>query len=321
MFAVRSVAFFACFSLFASLVACGGAPIEEVEPSSGGEQGDAGPKDDTAPEDDADASPPDPCATTTCPSHATCTVVDGAATCPCDTGYLAWKDACSPDADEDGLSEDEELELAKELAPVLIFDEDEKLSARRTYFAVAPTADGGRSVYYAHGYFEDGGATLGITKHVGDSEFVVVTRKSTGETSLFLSAHYEASSDASAWHPLSKFEKAWVDGRERPVVFVALRKHANYVDIASCEKAAYTLDTCSRGSSELVPVLADRNLGQSTAPLIDEVVLDGRREWFWTDVPFCGWKVDGDQTADRKDCTPPANSYGRQLRAWETNTL
>jgi hypothetical protein len=320
----RRAAIFACITFFSALSACGGSAADgSVEPTDdGGPTGDGagdGAGDDAAME--AEAPPPDPCASAACPTHATCKVVDGAATCPCDTGYLSWKDGCSIDADKDGISEDEELAVATELAPVMVFDTGETLSARRTHFAVSPTADGGRSVYYAHSYFDDGGSVLGITKHLGDSEFIVVTRNAAGDVSLFLSAHYKASTDASQWYPLSKFEKQTVGGVSRPVVFIALRKHGNYPDLATCEAGAYHLDTCSRGLSELVPVVADRNLGQSSAPLLDDVEFNGNHEYYWTDAPFCGWHVAGGLTADRSGCTPPENAYGRQLRAWETGML
>lgn len=309
----------ACFALGVTLSACGGAPADEA-PTETTPAVDSGAS-DTA---DVDASPPDPCASAKCTAHSTCTVVDGAATCPCDKGYLPWKSACSPDADEDGISEDEELEVASQLAPVLVFDTDEKLSDRRTHFAVTPTTGGGRTVYYAHGYYKDGGSTFGVTSHLGDSEFVVVTRAPGGDTQLFLSAHYQASTDASKWYPLSKFEKQTVDGVSRPVVFVALNKHGNYPDLATCEAGAYRTDTCSRGKSEVVPVLPDRNVGQSWKPLIDEESVDmpdTRREWFWTDVRFCGWQIVGGATADRSGCAPAENSYSRQMRAWESGTL
>lgn len=320
MFPRRDAAHALCVGLLVTLSACGGATPEVTETPAG----DAGPTSDAESGGELDAPPADPCASAKCPSNSTCKVVDGAATCPCDKGYLSWKDACSADADEDGLSEDEEFELAKELAPVLVFDTDEKLTDRRTHFAVTPTTGGGRSVYYAHAYYKDGGATFGVTQHLGDSEFIVVTRAASGDTQLFLSSHYKASTDASQWYPLSKFEKKVVDGVTRPVVFVALRKHGNYPDLATCEAAAYRTDTCSRGKSEVVPVVADRNVGQSWKQLIDEVVLempDARREYFWTDVRFCGWQIAGGPSVDRKDCAPLVNSYGRQMRAWETGTL
>ncbi len=295
--------------------------------AAGGDPSDASPVEDAPPpeETSVDTAPPDPCATAACPAHATCKVVDGAATCPCDKDYLAYKSGCSIDEDDDGLSEDEELDVAKALAPVLVFDKNETLTARRSYFAVAPLADGGRTVFYAHGYFEDGGATFGVTAHVGDSEFVVVSQPKTGEPSLFLSSHYKASTDASVWVPLSKLEKTTTsDGVRRPLVFVAYRKHANYQDVATCEAGAFYTDTCSRGAMQIAEVLADRNVGQSSKPLLDDVVVsspEARHEYFWSDVRFCGWQVPGDAKADRTKCAPLANAYGRELRAWETGML
>ncbi len=190
---------------------------------------------------------------------------------------------------------------------------------------MTPGAGGGRSAFFAHGYYNDGGSILGVTSHLGDSEFIVVTRSATGETHLFLSAHYQASTDASAWYPVSAFETAITpDGRTRPAVWVAYSKHGNYPDLATCDAGALHTDSCGRGTLEAVPVEAARNLGQSWSVLVDSAPLDmpdRRTEYFWTDARFCGWQVVGGLTADRSGCAPLVNSYVRELVTWESGML
>jgi hypothetical protein len=269
----------------------------------------------------------DPCDLVTCPANSTCTVTSQGAECPCDQGYLAYGGGCSPDADLDGVSEDEELVFAQEMAPVMQFDTGEIYQGRRTYWAVTSVGGGGRAVFYALSYYQDGGETLtGLTAHLGDSEFITALRTPGNEDYYFLSAHFAASTDASRWVPRSALATVTgPDGVDRPLVWIADYKHGNYPDESSCEAGALYTDTCDVGTQELVEVAPDRNLGQSWAPFLDDVTLvtDGtlNTEWYWTPVRFCGWQLSGDATADRSGCAPDANDYGTEMTLWENGML
>jgi hypothetical protein len=269
----------------------------------------------------------DPCALATCPANSTCTATSSGVECPCDPGYLPYNSGCSPDADQDGVSEDEELAFAEEMAPVLQLDTGEIYEGRRSYWAVTSVSGLGRAVFYALSYYQDGGETLtGLTAHLGDSEFITALRTPAGEDYYFLSAHFQASTDASRWVPRSAMAStSAVDGVDRPIVWVAEYKHGNYPDESTCEAGALYTDTCSVGAQELVEVAPDRNLGQSWAPFLDDVTLDTagslNTEWYWTPVRFCGWQIAGDATADRSGCAPDANDYGTELTLWERGML
>lgn len=290
--------------------------------STAGDGGAADARADVAP----DAAPADPCASVTCPENGSCVVELGVAACVCDEGHVPFEERCDPDLDADTLSDVQEHVIAQELAPTLLFGNDESFPTRESHWAVAPTTDGGVTAYYALAYHEDGGDGVFHTlRHLGDTEFIVVAVDGEGAVWVYLSAHWAASTDASAWYSIDAFEIDIERGPSHVIVWVGENKHANYPDDATCERGAYRTDSCSRGWVEPVDVRPDRNLGQSWAPFVDQVDLTiggtVRTEWFWTESRFCGWQVASLDDAERGDCTELVNAYAIQLEAWELGEL
>ncbi len=140
-----------------------------------------------------------------------------------------------------------------------------------------------------------------------------------------MSGHYKALSDSSAWYDAADLAFDTSDGLAHPLAWVAIWKHANYATIEACDKGAFFMDKCDNGWIERAEVREDANLGSDQVPLIDEVlqVQSGTSlyEYYWTDLPFCGWMVASKQLSDRGDCVPEANSYQRQLTDWLDGAL
>lgn len=265
-----------------------------------------------------------PCSTVRCPANSTCLVSGNTAQCACNQGYVVVGQECLADLDEDGLADRQEAVFAASVAPILAFSAQEGFRDRFSYWAVR--RNGNRiSVFYALAYVQDGGdPLLGLEAHKGDSEFIVLDFVSDGSGGTtfdraFLSAHYGVSlTDQSTWY---RQELSFRQDSLGPhaIIWVGENKHANYPDPVTCEAGGLGFDTCDAGSAEFVEVLPDRHLGNSRKPLIDMVAHAGGVDYFWSDQPFCGWQVP--VTGSRVDCVPPANSYARELWAWEQGAL
>jgi hypothetical protein len=268
--------------------------------------------------------PNDSCSTIYCPANSACVVSAGAAQCACNQGFILIGQQCLADRDEDGLADSWEAEFAASVAPRLMFSALEGFKSRFSYWAVGQT--GSRlSVFYALAYVQDGGEPdlLGLTGHMGDSEFIVLdfVVDANGNATFdraFLSAHFMASTDVSRWYrgELSFFQDSL---GPHPIIWVARDKHGNYPDQATCDAGGLGFDTCDAGFAEFVEIAPERNLGHSWTPLIDRVDRAGGVDFFWTDLPFCGWQVSA--TGSRAGCAPPENSYAQELNAWEQGAL
>ena len=242
-----------------------------------------------------------------------------------------FDDLADCDADQDGLYDGYEFDVARQFEPYLwiALSEEGFRDDRLPHFAVEPFGTDKLSVFYALSYYEDyGDKDLGgLTSHFGDSEFIVVDLAlDVGDEwivdRLFLSAHYRTLSDASGWFAAYEFQ-THVDGtgQAHPVVYVSEWKHANYRSLQSCDLGAMMTDHCEEGLLERVGIAADRNVGNLDHQLLDEVVHDSNSEFYWTDIRFCGWRVASTDNADRGDCPGQNSTYADWLGAWLTDDL
>jgi len=235
------------------------------------------------------------------------------------------------DSDHDGLSDACELEVAQRFAPWLVVAPTAcNWQARHDrlgggyLFGVAPTATGMVAMYLP-AYFEDCGWSGpkcwvrwggGCAPHDGDSEIIVVeaswdsthsTRSSPEPTRVFLSAHCFGRSQGNCrWHSADALE--WLD--ERPVVWVAEGKNANYVSQGACDSGHWHYDTCDRNDRHVAyPAQSNiQNIGSAEVPfpahtseppcveaseLIVPPTLPGR-ECLWVSPRFWGWSERGE---------------------------
>lgn len=290
--------------------------------------GDSGSNSD---DDNQAQRPPDPCEGVACGGVGACHVEDGEPFCSCPQGYLADGLGCAEDFDEDQVPDEAELAIARDLSPVLIFSFEEMFVEREVHWSVRiQESTRTISVFYALSYHTDGGdPDTGFTAHLGDSEFIVVElRFDEGgyldQYRTFLSSHFRASTDASAWFGDDDLQfQPSGDEEIHPLVWVAANKHANYNSREACEVGAFWQDSCDDEFRQGLVLLADRNLGHSRTPLVDEVVrAEGRQtfsEFYWTRERFCGWQVP--EGGSREGCAPLDNAYGLQLRLWELGEL
>lgn len=162
-------------------------------------------------------------------------------------------------ADNDGLLDSCEEELAVQFQPRVAFSSTDDNANRESYYAVkiANASTQTVSIFYPIGYYFDMGspnpACNGCGAHVGDSEFIIleVSHLGSGRWGLSyatLSAHWGAPlGDGTARYAYSALEFP-INSRGRPRVWVAENKHANYRSRSVCDAGAYYTDTCDRNS-------------------------------------------------------------------------
>jgi len=221
------------------------------------------------------------------------------------------------DADLDGLDDACEEAVVLGFEPELVFGVEETKPARVPFWAARRDGPETMRLFYALSYIDDAGDPdlNGATSHDGDSEFIVlrVQYDGAGVWTLvegYLSAHYQTFCDTADWIPATSFQ--WEsDVGGRPLVFVAEGKHANYADLATCDSGGCFQDHCTDTTREPAGIVAGRDLGLRTTPIIDDFVKNGNSEWYWTNEIFCGWQR---PAADPRDgCVPADNSYSIQL--------
>ncbi|MBM4357555.1 MAG: hypothetical protein FJ096_05530 [Deltaproteobacteria bacterium] len=233
---------------------------------------------------------------------------------------VTWTDcvvAPNVDADRDGLDDACELAVVKGFEPELVFGPLETAPARIPFWSARPETSETLRIFYALSYLVDAGdPTLGgVSAHDGDSEFIVLRVRYEGAGSWtlvegYLSAHYATVCDAGGWFSADEFTYADFEGG-RPIVHVAEGKHANYVDAASCDAGGCYQDHCGDMLRGKVGILPGRDLGVRSTPIRASYDYASTTEWYWDDVPFCGWqRPPGDA---RAGCAPAANSYAAQL--------
>jgi hypothetical protein len=216
---------------------------------------------------------------------------------------IGFGDDCwssTSDADQDGLHDGCEQALAYWFMPLLWFDSGESGFGRQPHFAVKSLSFATRTVqiFYMDTFFEDTGVTTG---HDGDAEFQIAeVHYSAGRWYLdwmYLSAHRKSVCDSSAWYRYDQLEYDLSDPenalRGWPTLYTAEDKHATYNDLETCDAGCYLQDYCSRNTYQYLDTsgggLAGRNVGSTAAPLIDQVILNGKTEFMIRDVSFKGW--------------------------------
>lgn len=205
------------------------------------------------------------------------------------------------DGDGDGLKDECERAIAEAFAPQLHLQWMDFAPSREPYWAVAPLDPSWYKVriFYALAYHRDAGGLL--TGHYGDSEFVIVDAKyASGKwvfTQMFLSAHWGHWFNSSGWYSHTEVEYEST-GRGRPIVWVALDKHANYESRSHCNSGQFWTDDCSGDYyGELAEVLPSANLGRLTNMLVNCVpsrtstYLYPGTECFWGFDDFKGWHL------------------------------
>jgi len=243
------------------------------------------------------------------------------------------------DADEDGLADGCELELARAFAPLMVVQRRgcegqplDGLPGGGWLHAVQPVGDGAVRIAYLPAYFMDCGwrgakcllPWVNCDPHAGDSELVLIDVEPAAAgawrtVGVFLSAHcFGFRPRGCRWfrgNDLDPFE--WLDGRARgaPVVWVAAGRNANYPSRAACDRGHGAIDSCDGQSVRVrFPVRAEGDLGSRARPIGGDGCVGGRAvpgapeadatECFWSDRPFRGWTPDA----------PGVTSYDRYLR-------
>jgi hypothetical protein len=237
------------------------------------------------------------------------------------------------DADEDGLADPCELELARAFAPELIAqpggcdwapDERPPRLGGGYYFATAPARMPGHvRVAYLPAYYRDCGWSgpqcrlpfVDCSPHAGDSEFLVVeVEHSASEWTvrgIFLSAHcFDGAAPGCRWYrdgALAAFGWRGPPRASGPVVWVAAGRHANYPTREACERGHRWVDTCAGGTRRFAfPIASERqNIGSRLAPA-------GRDDGCVT-AAHAGWNAVSTD-ADAVECLW---SETRPFRGWQ----
>lgn len=247
------------------------------------------------------------------------------------------------DSDHDGLDDFCEYQLALAFRPELMMSPYETALGREEYWAAGTIGSSVVVIVYMFGYYQDNGAPgcqTGILgqgicgMHWGDNEFVNVYLEFDSTTQhwklfgQFFSAHWSTPPcadllycDSSKWYFRNSLrfpDKA--DGYAE--VWVSRSKHANYPKQSSCNGGGPGgYDDCngniSYGRFAVHPL---RNVGSQSHPFINYTTSINNPytrpgpEWFWEDIPFCGWSVD---SGSRVSCAP--TSYKDVLTAFLNN--
>jgi hypothetical protein len=225
--------------------------------------------------------------------------------------FSACTDAAGhPDADEDGLRDACEIEIAKAFAPALRFDRGEVHWGRHPYWSVArdPYVARALKIFYLIAYEKDGGDPgTRAYAHDGDSEFLIVyVQDITGGGRWALdrmtySAHWHSTWDRTHENlPYDKVEYT-DEYRGRPRSWVGESKHPNYPNQSSCNG---NFDDCHNPQSADTQLgfYDERNVGNLwagagvplyTSPNCAKSALAvPYTECFWTDDTFRGWQTE-----------------------------
>lgn len=181
----------------------------------------------------------------------------------------------SLDRDYDHILDSCESQLAKAFEPRLVFHPSENHKGREPYYAVNRSADGQRvRIIYALSYYWDPGfrALDGTYGHAGDSEFIIVHvgryigYNVPGKWQVHYvtySAHFDSADDYTRTYWWSDAQYSTGEFGIRPLVYVALDKHANYRSHSECDAGAWYSDDCYAAgpSPELAGIPSTANLG------------------------------------------------------------
>ena len=210
------------------------------------------------------------------------------------------------DSDGDGLNDQCEFDVAYAFSPTLKINPSDDVS-RDEYYVVMPGGGNKIMILYAFGYHRDLGYTGGYSGHNGDSEFLVFELMPAFESGkpwkllrAYLSAHRKATIDYSVTVTGGRMER---DSEGRPLIWVAHRKHANYVSKSACGAGPINPDSCSGNTrTTWFWVYRNGNLGQinnRTYPSPPGCAVPSRtlntsnKECYWNLGKFYGWQGPG----------------------------
>jgi hypothetical protein len=220
------------------------------------------------------------------------------------------------DADQDGLNDACEEQLAYWFMPLLWFDSGESGYGRRPYFAVKNKSFATRTVqiFYMNTFYDDTGVTTG---HDGDPEFQIAEVHYSGGKWymdwMYMSQHRKSMCDSSTWYSYDQLEyDTAIDARNAyrgwPTIYMAEDKHASYNNLRNCDNGCFYQDYCSRYAYQYLDPwawLQGRNVGSTVVQLINTVVFNGATERLLDDVEFKGW--------DNQWYRPNSKGYRRHL--------
>jgi hypothetical protein len=204
----------------------------------------------------------------------------------------------SVDADQDGVSDACEYELAQAFHPQMQFMQGDCDTGREPYWAVnyeISPIDGSQvvDIFYAIGYHEDCG-TAGFTFHYGDSEFIVEEVGTVGYPTyngghwylryVTYSAHYGTPEESSGTYSGGDVEYANAAPGSNPVSWVSEGKHGNYRSQAACDAGGFFgSDNCDHPGERVgLDIFSNANLGSHVQPIVD--VVGSREGGFFTGI-------------------------------------
>jgi hypothetical protein len=239
------------------------------------------------------------------------------------------------DDDGDALSTSCELEIARQVAPVLIvprggcnWDAVQSRLAGGYFTAVQPVGDTVR-VAFLPAYFEDCGWSgikcwlpkVDCTPHHGDSEFIVVDVTRAADRTLIISGIFLSA------HCFGKYDNAchWYRGAElasfafrgsHPVIWVAEGRNANYRSAGECDRGLHSIDTCDRNDvAVMFPIASERNIGSRAQPFAEGGCIAGsalRNPLVDAQTTECFWQP-GDTFGGWQPAAPGVTPYSRYL--------
>lgn len=222
--------------------------------------------------------------------HDTCQKGGGA----CNGGYCVFTDK-----DKNGLDDDFEREIAEQNLPRLYMDPDESCGAPRgIVYRVRrhPDRPGRVSITYVVLYEVDCGALNG---HLGDNEAFAITVDldaapgGPATVGVVSDAHRNTACESVSTCETRPGTSACAGDGGRVAIFSSRDKHANYLDIDTCE--GNCLDHCGKGPVDESPVLVD--VGEADAPLCTDLSsgptpLTNASAWDPVLVHFNPWSQD-----------------------------
>ena len=222
------------------------------------------------------------------------------------------------DNDFDWLDDECEFQLANAFAPALAIHPNDGCPLGEPYWAAKffsnmhfGTGDMVR-IAYMPSYYNDCGdlRPFGLAgPHEGDSEFIVLGIQYNLNTrhwemkEIFLSAHHETFNSASIYTTDESILEYPVRRLAYPRVWIAQKKHANYIDHHDCETRAVFDDNCDGNNTVgRIEVYRNHNVGSRFVDFLPNGVAsknptfsgNGRKEFFYKSQKFRGWQVTGE---------------------------
>lgn len=177
--------------------------------------------------------------------------------------------APAPDSDGDGMEDDEELRLARAVAPTLTWAKSEGCGAHDLLFQVHPSEDGKARVTFVLVFPIDCGfRSHGLGGHSGDVQEIVIDA-ARGEDGEWHAALVDL-----PWH------RAFKPKSDHAELFVSSGKHHVYPDEAGCRWGRFLfLDSCGGGAVEALMPEQARNVGEDGRAAFTTLAGLGRPPW------------------------------------------